>query len=153
MLNKIMLIGRLATDPDSRFTPNGAQVTDFRLAVSQNRKQGEEWVEDTLFVKITCWGYNAKKVSEGYHKGDLIYVEGRLQIKRYEKNETVQWYTDIVAQNLQMLSRKQNRSSSEDYSQNQSEDLYPDSQHDEDGLSQEEEIEAYDFSEDLDNVI
>lgn len=148
-----MLIGRLATDPDSRFTPNGAQVTDFRLAVSQNRKQGEEWVEDTLFVKITCWGYNAKKVSEGYHKGDLIYVEGRLQIKRYEKNETVQWYTDIVAQNLQMLSRKQNRSSSEDYSQNQSEDLYPDSQHDEDGLSQEEEIEAYDFSEDLDNVI
>ncbi len=153
MLNKIMLIGRLATDPDSRFTPNGAQVTDFRLAVSQNRKQGEEWVEDTLFVKITCWGYNAKKVSEGYHKGDLIYVEGRLQIKRYEKNETVQWYTDIVAQNLQMLSRKQNRSSSEDYSQNQSEDVYPDSQHDEDGLPQEEEIEAYDFSEDLDNVI
>ncbi len=153
MLNKIMLIGRLATDPDSRFTPNGAQVTDFRLAVSQNRKQGEEWVEDTLFVKITCWGYNAKKVSEGYHKGDLIYVEGRLQIKRYEKNDTVQWYTDIVAQNLQMLSRKQNRSSSEEYSQTQSDDVYPDSQHDEDGLPQEEEIEAYDFSEDLDNVI
>lgn len=148
-----MLIGRLATDPDSRFTPNGAQVTDFRLAVSQNRKQGEEWVEDTLFVKITCWGYNAKKVSEGYHKGDLIYVEGRLQIKRYEKNDTVQWYTDIVAQNLQMLSRKQNRSSSEEYSQNQSDDVYPDSQHDEEGLPQEEEIEAYDFSEDLDNVI
>lgn len=148
-----MLIGRLATDPDSRFTPNGAQVTDFRLAVSQNRKQGEEWVEDTLFVKITCWGYNAKKVSEGYHKGDLIYVEGRLQIKRYEKNNTVQWYTDIVAQNLQMLSRKQNRSSSEDYSQNQSNDAYPDSQNGEDGLPQEEEIESYDFSEDLDNVI
>ncbi|HPJ12319.1 MAG TPA: single-stranded DNA-binding protein [Caldisericia bacterium] len=153
MLNKIMLIGRLATDPDSRFTPNGAQVTDFRLAVSQNRKQGEEWVEDTLFVKITCWGYNAKKVSEGYHKGDLIYVEGRLQIKRYEKNDTVQWYTDIVAQNLQMLSRKQNRSSSEEYSQNHSDDVYPDTQHDDDGLPQEEEIEAYDFSEDLDNVI
>jgi len=148
-----MLIGRLATDPDSRFIPNGAQVTDFRLAVSQNRKQGEEWVEDTLFVKITCWGYNAKKVSEGYHKGDLIYVEGRLQIKRYEKNDAVQWYTDIVAQNLQMLSRKQNRSSSEDYSQNQSDDVYPDSQSGEDGLPQEEEIEAYDFSEDLDNVI
>jgi single-strand DNA-binding protein len=153
MLNKIMLIGRLATDPDSRFTPNGAQVTDFRLAVSQNRKQGEEWVEDTLFVKITCWGYNAKKVSEGYHKGDLIYVEGRLQIKRYEKNDSVQWFTDIVAQNLQMLARKQNRSTSEGYSQGQTDGNNPDQQHDENDVPQEEEIEAYDFSEDLDNVI
>ncbi|MDD4028316.1 MAG: single-stranded DNA-binding protein [Caldisericia bacterium] len=153
MLNKIMLIGRLATDPDSRFTPNGAQVTDFRLAVSQNRKQGEEWVEDTLFVKITCWGYNAKKVSEGYHKGDLVYVEGRLQIKRYEKNDSVQWFTDIVAQNLQMLARKQNRSSSEGYSQTPHDEIYPDGHNDEDDVPQEEEIEAYDFSEDLDNVI
>ncbi len=148
MLNKTMLIGRLATDPETRYTPNGAQVTDFRLAVSQNRKQGEEWVEDTLFVKITCWGYNAKKVSESYHKGDLIYVEGKLQIKRYEKNESVQWFTDIVAQSLQMLSRKQTRHDSEMTSDSS------DTSYELNGGENQEEMEAYDFvSEELDNVI
>ena len=151
MLNKIMLIGRLATDPETRFTPNGAQVSDFRLAVSQNRKQGEEWVEDTLFVKITCWGYNAKKVSEGYHKGDMVYLEGRLQIKRYEKNDTVQWFTDVVAQNLQMLNRKQARpANGYDAPEQNTETTKVEST--ESGV--EEEMEAYDFvSEELDNVI
>ncbi len=146
-----MLIGRLATDPETRFTPNGAQVSDFRIAVSQNRKQGEEWVEDTLFVKITCWGYNAKKVSEGYHKGDMVYLEGRLQIRRYEKNDTVQWFTDVVAQNLQMLSRKQARPASGYDSTEQNTETNTTESTD-NGV--EEEMEAYDFvSEELDNVI
>ncbi len=106
MLNKVMLIGRLVADPEVRFTPNGAQTASFRIAVDRNYKQNEEWKKDTLFVKVTTWTILAKKVSDYFKKGNLVYVEGRLQIQSYEKNGQKNWFTDIVANSAFQLEKR-----------------------------------------------
>lgn len=106
MLNKVMLIGRLVADPEVRFTPNGAQTASFRIAVDRSYKQNEEWKKDTLFVKVTTWTNLAKKVSDYFKKGNLVYVEGRLQIQSYEKNGQKNWFTDIVANTTFQLEKR-----------------------------------------------
>lgn len=113
MLNKVMLIGRLVADPEVRFTPNGAQTASFRIAVDRNYKQNEEWKKDTLFVKVTTWTVLAKKVSDYFKKGNLVYVEGRLQIQSYEKNGQKNWFTDIVANTAFQLEKRVGGSSDE----------------------------------------
>lgn len=106
MLNKVMLIGRLVADPETRFTPNGVQTANFRIAVDRNYKQNDEWKKDTLFVRVVTWTSLAKRVSDYFKKGNLVYVEGRLQIQSYEKNGQKQWFTDIVANTAILLEKR-----------------------------------------------
>lgn len=101
-----MLIGRLVADPETRFTPNGAQTANFRIAVDRNYKQNDEWKKDTLFVRVVTWTSLAKRVSDYFKKGNLVYVEGRLQIQSYEKNGQKQWFTDIVANTAILLEKR-----------------------------------------------
>ena len=109
MLNKIMLIGRLCADPETRFTPSGVQVTNFRLAADRKYKDSNgEYKKDTLFVRVVCWNKLAKKVSDYLSKGSLIYVEGRLQIQSVEKNGQKTWYTDIIANTVSIFRKKRN---------------------------------------------
>jgi single-strand DNA-binding protein len=114
MLNKIMLIGRLVADPETRVTPSGAQVTSFRIASDRSYRQNEEWKKETLFVRVVTWTNLAKKVSEFYRKGMLVYVEGRLQINSFDKNGQKTWFTDVVAQTSFMLERRNTLSNEED---------------------------------------
>ena len=108
MLNKIMLIGRLCADPETRFTPSGVQVTNFRLAADRKYKDSNgEYKKDTLFVRVVCWNKLAKKVSDYLSKGSLIYVEGRLQIQSVEKNGQKTWYTDIIANTVLFLEKRE----------------------------------------------
>lgn len=107
MLNKVMLIGRLASEPEVRFTQNGAQTANFRLAVDRNFKQGEEWKKDTLFVRVVVWSLLAKKVADNFKKGNLVYIEGRLSITATEKNGQKTWFTDIIANSAIKLEKKQ----------------------------------------------
>jgi single-strand DNA-binding protein len=106
MLNKVMLIGRLVADPEVRFTPNGAQTASFSIAVDRNYKQNDEWKKDTLFVKVTTWTILAKKVSDYFKKGNLVYVEGRLQIQSYEKDGQKKWFTEIIANTSFQLEKR-----------------------------------------------
>jgi len=108
MLNKIMLIGRLCADPETRFTPSGVQVTNFRLAADRKYKDSNgEYKKDTLFVRVVCWNKLAKKVSDYLSKGSLIYIEGRLQIQSVEKNGQKTWYTDIIANTVLFLEKRE----------------------------------------------
>jgi single-strand DNA-binding protein len=113
MLNKVMLIGRLVADPEVRFTPNGAQTASFSIAVDRNYKQNEEWKKDTLFVKVTTWTILAKKVSDYFKKGNLVYVEGRLQIQSYEKDGQKKWFTEIIANTSFQLEKRVGASTDE----------------------------------------
>lgn len=106
MLNKVMLIGRLVSDPEVRFTPTGKQTSNFRIAVDRNYKQNNEWKKDTLFVRVVTWEALAKRVSDFMKKGNLIFVEGRLQIQASEKNGQKTWFTDIIANSVILLEKK-----------------------------------------------
>ena len=86
-LNQILLIGRAGTDPEMRYTPSGTPVTNFRLAVSNNRRdQSGEWVEDTEWFTVTAWERQAESVNQYLSKGRRVFVDGRLSTRQYTSN-------------------------------------------------------------------
>lgn len=94
MLNCVVVMGRLTTDPELRHTPNGVPVTSFSIAIEQNYVvKGEERKAD--FVRIEAWRKNAEFVTKHFRKGSLIAIQGTLKGDSYEKNG-VSVYTLIV---------------------------------------------------------
>ncbi|MDR3709271.1 MAG: single-stranded DNA-binding protein [Capsulimonadaceae bacterium] len=86
MFNKVILIGRLANDPEAKWTPSGIPVTTFRLAVdrpmsAEARQSGQEKQAD--FIDIVAWRQAAEFASNYLGKGRLVAIEGRLQIRQY----------------------------------------------------------------------
>lgn len=99
-LNRIILVGRLAADPEGRTTMNGLPMTKFRLAVSQGQQSG------TDFFDIVTWQRLAENCAELFKKDQLVLVEGRIQIRSFE-DQTGQrrWVTEIVARDMRMLEK------------------------------------------------
>ena len=111
-LNKVMLIGNLGKDPEVRFTASGQAVASFSLATSEKFKgKTGEWEERTEWHNITLWGKLAEIAGEYLSKGKTIYVEGRLQTRKWQdKSGNDRYTTDIVGDKMQMLSPKGERS-------------------------------------------
>lgn len=105
-LNKVMLIGNLTRDPETRYTPKGTAVGDIALAINrvwmneQNQKQ-----EETTFVDITLWGRQAELVQQYVQKGHSLYVEGRLQMDTWDDKATGQKRSKlkVVAESIQFM--------------------------------------------------
>ncbi|MBW3657215.1 MAG: single-stranded DNA-binding protein [Actinobacteria bacterium] len=97
--NFITMIGNLTDDPDLRFTPSGAAVCNFRIAVNRRYtdKSGQQQ-EETTFMGVNIWRDMAENVAESLHKGDRVVVIGRVKVRSYENREgqTV-WVTEIEA--------------------------------------------------------
>lgn len=107
-LNKVQLIGYLAADPETRFTPSGNKTTKFRVGVTRRWRDAEgEQKESTEWVNIETWGGLAEVCETYLKKGSLVYIEGRLQTDRYEVEGETRFYTKVVASNVQMLDRRQ----------------------------------------------
>ena len=87
-LNKMMIIGNLGTDPELRYTPSGKAVTELRVAVNDNRKGPDgEWIEETLWFRVSVWEQAAERLAEQLRKGNKIYAEGQLQAREYETRD------------------------------------------------------------------
>ena len=108
MVNKAILIGRLGKDPEVRYTPDGAMVTNFNLATDEQWKdKNGEKVQKTEWHRIVAFGKLAEICGNYLVKGKLIFVEGRIQTRSWEDKEGVKRYTtEIVANNMQMLDSK-----------------------------------------------
>ena len=85
--NKVILMGNLTKDPEMRAIPNGTAVANFRMAVNQRYKQGEEIKEDVCFIDIVAFGKQGENCGKYLHKGNGVIVEGRLQEQRWETQE------------------------------------------------------------------
>jgi len=107
-LNKVMLIGCLGKDPETRYTKAGTAVTGFSLATSERFKaKSGEWEERTEWHNVTAWGKLAEICGEYMTKGKLVYIEGRLQTRKWEDKDGKDRYTtEVVADKMQMLSGK-----------------------------------------------
>jgi single-strand DNA-binding protein len=109
MLNRVILIGRLATDPELKFTPSGIAVTTFRIAVdrplsAEARAQGQEKQAD--FIDIVSWRQNAEFAANYLSKGRLVAVEGKLQIREYVTQDGQRRRNaEVVADNFKPLDR------------------------------------------------
>lgn len=86
-LNKVFLIGRLTRDPELRYTPNGQAVATFGLAVNREYVSKGEKKEETCYLNLVVWGKQAEVCAEYLKKGNLIFVEGRLQYRSWETDE------------------------------------------------------------------
>lgn len=103
-LNKVMLIGRLAADPEARTTPSGQSVVTLRVATNRvwNDRNGQKQ-EAVEFHSVVAWGNLADIASKYMKKGQLAFFEGRLQTRSWQGNDGVKRFrTEIVAENLQM---------------------------------------------------
>ncbi len=114
-LNRVFLTGRLTADPDVRYTPSGSEVAQFTLAVNRSykTKDSDEWKEESFFVRVVAWIRLAEKVEKNFKKGDLVLVEGRLNIRNYEVDGVKKWATEIIANSIKFLPR--NKSKNEEY--------------------------------------
>lgn len=108
-LNKVMLIGNVARDPELRYTPSGTAVCSFRLATNRSwmPSEGGERKEETEFHRIVAWNKLAELCSQLITKGRKVYIEGRLQTRQWETQEGDKRYTtEVVAEDMVLLDSK-----------------------------------------------
>ena len=108
-LNKVMLIGNLTRDPNLRYTPNGTAVCSFGLATNRSwtPADGGEKQERVEFHNAVSWAKLAEICGQLLHKGDKVYVEGRLQTRNWDDKEGKKHYmTEIIVKDLVMLGGK-----------------------------------------------
>lgn len=103
-LNKVLLMGNLTRDPETRYTPAGRAVGDLRLAVNRRFKTGDgQDREETCFVDVVVWGRQAETCGEYLHKGSPVLVEGRLQYEEWEKDGKKNSRLRVVAERVQFM--------------------------------------------------
>ena len=105
-LNKVMLIGNLGKDPEVRYTTSGQAVASFSLATTDKfkNKQTNEWEEKTEWHRVTLWGKTAEIAGEYLSKGRTVYIEGRLQTRKWtDRDGNERSTTEIVGERMQML--------------------------------------------------
>jgi single-strand DNA-binding protein len=107
-LNKVMLIGNLGKDPEVRYTAAGTAVASFSVATSEKFKnKNGEWEEKTEWHNVTLWARLAEIAGEYLAKGKTVYIEGRLQTRKWQDRDGKDRYTtEIVGEKMQMLSGK-----------------------------------------------
>jgi len=118
-LNKVQLIGRLGKDPEVRHLDSGMTVSNFSIATSESytNKQGEK-VEQTEWHNIVAWGKLAEIIEKWVTKGMLIYIEGKLKTRKWEKDGQTHYATEIFADSMQMLSKSEPKEQSQPAQQN-----------------------------------
>lgn len=102
-LNKVTLIGNLTRDPEMRYTPNGSAVSTFGIATNRSwtPSDGGETQEETEYHRIVAWGKLAEICSQLLFKGRKVYVEGRLQTRKWSGQDGVERQTtEIVIDNM-----------------------------------------------------
>lgn len=104
-LNKVFLMGNLTRDPELRYTPNGAAVGSFTVAMNRVYKlpSGEK-KEEVSFIRVVSWGRQAETCGEYLKKGSPVFVEGRLQSRSWDGPDGQKRNaTEVVALNIQFL--------------------------------------------------
>lgn len=106
-VNKVILLGSLGRDPETRFMPNGEAVTNFSMATSENWKdKAGVKQEKTEWHNIVAYRKLAEIMGEYLKKGSSVYIEGRLQTRKWEKDGVTRYSTEIIADSMQMLGGK-----------------------------------------------
>jgi single-strand DNA-binding protein len=106
MVNKVILVGRLGRDPETRYTSSGQAVCNFTMATDENFKSrsGERQTR-TEWHRIVMWGKLAEIAQQYLKKGQLVYIEGRLQTRQWDdkRDGSKKQTTEVVANSMKML--------------------------------------------------
>ena len=105
-INKVILVGNLGADPDTRYMPSGGAVTNLSVATSESwkDKQTGEQKERTEWHKVAMFGRLAEISAEYLRKGSQVYIEGKIRTRKWQdKDGNDRWTTEVIADEMQML--------------------------------------------------
>jgi single-strand DNA-binding protein len=105
-INKVIIVGNVGGDPETRYMPSGSAVTNLTVATNESwkDKQTGEQKERTEWHKVAAFGKLAEIMAEYLRKGSQVYIEGKLRTRKWQdKNGNDRWTTEIVADEMQML--------------------------------------------------
>lgn len=114
-LARVEIDGRMAGDPELQFLPSGAAVATFRVATSDRKKEGDQWVDGpATFITVKCWREMAENVAESLHRGDPVFVAGKLEERQWTNNEgqerrSMEVTADVVGPSLRWCSARVSR--------------------------------------------
>lgn len=156
-LNKVMLIGNLTRDPNLRFTPSGTAVCSFGLATNRSwtPSDGGEKQEKVEFHNIVAWSKLAEICGQLLHKGDKVYVEGRLQTRDWKTDEGQdRRITEVIIDNMMLLrssGRGGSQAAGDNYASGDNDDDDDDTAEDDDQevVEKEEVLSAEDVADDI----
>lgn len=104
-VNRVILVGHLGRDPESRFLPSGTAVVNFSVATTETWKDDAgEKKERTEWSRCSAFGKTAEVITQYCKKGSLLYVEGKLNTRKYEKDGQDHYATEIRVDRVQFLS-------------------------------------------------
>ena len=116
-INKVIIVGNLGADPDSRAMPSGNAVTNISVATSEswNDRETGEKQEKTEWHRVVFFNRLAEIAAQYLKKGSHVYVEGKLQTRKWEDKEgNERWTTEVVANQMQMLGDRMSNDMSND---------------------------------------
>lgn len=105
-INKVILVGNLGADPETRYMPSGSAVTNIRVATTESWKDKDtgDQQERTEWHSVAFFGRLAEIVAEYLRKGSQVYIEGKLRTRKWQDREgNDRWSTEVVANEMQML--------------------------------------------------
>lgn len=106
MINSVVLVGRLTRDPELRYTPSGAAVASFTVAIDR-RFTNQQGQREADFINCVMWRKAAENFANFTHKGSLVGIEGRIQTRSYENQQGQRVYvTEVLAENFSLLESK-----------------------------------------------
>lgn len=117
-MNKVFLIGRLARDPELRYTGNNTPVASFTIAVNRtfSNQAGEREAD---FINCVIWRKQAENVKNYLSQGSQVAVEGRIQVRSYDdQNGQKRYVTEVIADNVEFLGSKKDNNMSNNLSEN-----------------------------------
>ena len=108
-LNKVMLIGRLGRDPETKYSANNTPICNFSLATSDRIRRGDNFEEKTEWHRIVVFGNQAENAGKFLKKGSQVFVEGKIQSRTYQdKDGNERTIVEIIANSLSFLDPKEN---------------------------------------------
>lgn len=127
MINKVILIGNLGADPDVRTLDSGTKVAKISIATNENYRDRKtnEWKTNTEWHNVVLWRFLAERAEKFLKKGSLVYIEGKLTSRKYQDQEGKDRYiTEIVANSLKILDRREEGAGSGGYFPSDEHDPY-----------------------------
>jgi len=126
-INKAIILGNLGNDPETRFTESGTAITNISVATSEKWKDKNtgQQQEKTEWHRVSAFGKLAEIMGEYLKKGSKVYIEGKIQTRKYQDKETGQdrYSTEIVARDMQMLDSRTDGTASANNAPAQPQDL------------------------------
>ena len=108
--NKVLLIGNVGKDPEIKTFASGNKVANITLATTERYKdRNGEQKEETEWHSVQAFGKLADVVERFVHKGSLLYLDGKIRTRSYEADGRTMYRTEILADHIQMLDRRENR--------------------------------------------